>query len=151
MADFMACSQAPILSAHSGCRICLPAHYANFLPGLDTGLHQVVLGTAASVQEQVEAEGHIASDHWHDHHSACHSDNEWCTQPNEIGLFQVYPSHPTHIPADTSFSTVVDAPILKQPEHCNTNHSGLVDTESEIMEDNLFSAFTNPTSGLLMC
>ena len=149
-ADFLAHSQTPILSAHSGHRIRLPAHYADFLPGLDTGLCQVVLCTAASVQEPAEVEGCIVSDHWHDHHSAHHSVNEWHTQPDEIGLFRVYPSRPTHIPADTSFSAVVDAPTLEQPEHYNTDCSGLVDTESQIMEDNLFSAFTDPTSSLLI-
>lgn len=62
-----------------------------------------------------EVQDHIVRDAGqHDHCSAHCGNDEWHTQPDEIGLFQIYPSCPTHIPTDTGLTIVTDAPTLEQ-------------------------------------
>ncbi|KAG8212825.1 hypothetical protein J3R82DRAFT_11121 [Butyriboletus roseoflavus] len=79
-----------------------------------------------------------------------------------MGLFRVYPTHPTLFPkGEHTIYDIVDAPTLDSvnpetrslplspddsPGHMLT---GLL--SPEITHDNLYSAFSSPTVGLLMC
>ena len=144
--DAMVHLPTPIVSQHSGCKIHLPACYTDFLPLSDINPPLPTHGT--DKQDQHRTCTHTSQGQCLDH-SVC---SEWHTDPNEMGLFQVYPSHPTLIPMDTSLTSVTDAPTLQQQQPCSTSHStGSMDIEPKVTEDNLFSAFSNPTAGLLMC
>lgn len=73
--------------------------------------------------------------------------------PNDMCLFRVYPTKPSFIPKDDGdILAVVDAPTLQglEPSQApdRTPH-GLGD--SQITHENLYSAFSSPTAGLLMC
>jgi hypothetical protein len=74
------------------------------------------------------------------------------TKPDNMGLYRIYPTHPTLVPTDgTTLNTVTDAPTLdcSQPgSKCTKVLAGLPSTD--IGTDELFDAFTNPRCGLLM-
>lgn len=133
-------SPTPVVSKRSGRRIRLPARYTDFLPLSDAEPSAIEHPTSVVDNQD---QHRIGLDH-----SAC---SEWRTDPTEMGLFRVYPSQPTLVPADTSLISVTDAPTLQQPLPRTAPPTGLVDTEPRVTEDDLFSAFSNPTAGLLMC
>ncbi|KAH7887190.1 hypothetical protein F5I97DRAFT_1784323, partial [Phlebopus sp. FC_14] len=77
---------------------------------------------------------------------------EYMTQSNDMGLFHVYLTRPTHIPKGNIYS-VVDAPMLNDSQ--DLQHSPLRSSygpsQSKITSNNLYLAFSSPTAGLLMC
>lgn len=86
---------------------------------------------------------------------------EYQTEPDDMGLFWVYPTRPTMIPKDDqTIDNAVDAPTLdfagaerqlpRQDSHSLTQTAGGL-SASEITCDNLFSVFSSPMAGLLMC
>jgi hypothetical protein len=73
-----------------------------------------------------------------------------------MGAFRVYPSRPTLIPSgDQNIYSAIDAPTLENSENAEGHDaSGTVCSKSgqpEITAENLYSAFSSPTAGLLMC
>ncbi|KIJ58068.1 hypothetical protein HYDPIDRAFT_103322 [Hydnomerulius pinastri MD-312] len=74
-----------------------------------------------------------------------------------MGLFRVYPTRPTLIPkGETSIDAVADAPTFETtPDSShhraaqNPHHGG--PSPADITPDNLYTAFSSPTAGLLMC
>lgn len=74
------------------------------------------------------------------------------TEPNEAGLFRIYPTRPTTLPENNTLEGVTDAPTLAGASHRAPNSSRLIPglSSPEISNDELFEAFSNPTSGLLM-
>lgn len=74
------------------------------------------------------------------------------TEPDDIGLYRIYPTRPTLIPADsTMLNTVTDAPTLDcglSPQKWSKLLAGL--PPADVGVDELFHAFTNPTCGLMM-
>ena len=133
-------SPTPIVSKRSGRKIRLPARYTDFLPLSDAEPPAIERPTCAVDSQDQHRSG---SDH--------SARSEWRTDPNEMGLFRVYPSEPTLIPADTGLVSVTDAPTLQQPLPRIVPSTGLVDSEPRVMKGELFSAFSSPTAGLLMC
>ncbi|KIJ10136.1 hypothetical protein PAXINDRAFT_86534 [Paxillus involutus ATCC 200175] len=79
---------------------------------------------------------------------------EYCTSPDNLGLFRIYPSQPTLFPeqADT-IHVVADAPTFEQPPAslCNPPTAHSLSPIGDITPKNLYSAFSSPTAGLLMC
>ena len=78
------------------------------------------------------------------------------TPPNDMCLFRLYPTKPSFISKDDgNILAVVDAPTLQglEPQASraldHTAPHGLGD--SQIADENLYSAFSSPTAGLLMC
>ncbi|KAG1752278.1 hypothetical protein EDD22DRAFT_738909, partial [Suillus occidentalis] len=72
------------------------------------------------------------------------------TEPDMIGLYQIYPTHPTQAPeANLTLKRVTDAPTLACDDGAACRvHSGL--STPEITANQLFDAFMNHTSGVLM-
>ncbi|KAG2120578.1 uncharacterized protein F5147DRAFT_563538 [Suillus discolor] len=72
------------------------------------------------------------------------------TQPDMFGLYSVYPMCPTMAPeANCTLEGVTDAPTLEGV--CATPHRVHPGVSSpEISDDDLFGAFTNSSSALLM-
>ena len=76
---------------------------------------------------------------------------EFQTEPDSFGLFRIYPSKPTHIPnSGTTLLNVVDAPTLLCKSVQFSNLPNIL-PPSNITCENLFSAFSSPMAGLLMC
>jgi hypothetical protein len=70
------------------------------------------------------------------------------TEPDSSGLFKIFPIRPTFEPR--SDEGIVDAPTLVQgslPSSPLTN----IAPPTDITRENLFSAFSSPTTGLLTC
>lgn len=79
---------------------------------------------------------------------------QYSTEPNDLGLFRIYPTQPTLIPdAESGLAAAVDAPTLEQHIRlASTQVGSLVPSSStNITPDNLYSAFSSSTAGLLMC
>jgi hypothetical protein len=74
------------------------------------------------------------------------------TKPDSFGRYRTYPTRPTLNPDEnSSLTSHVDAPTLEQELPCATSRVGSLYPAGEITRENLFSAFSNPTAGLLMC
>ncbi len=72
------------------------------------------------------------------------------TLPNDVGLFQVYPTRPSFIPkGGGDIHAVVDAPSLEASQRSEAPEQ--IALESRITPETLYSAFSSPTAGLLMC
>ncbi|KAF9241996.1 hypothetical protein BU15DRAFT_19815, partial [Melanogaster broomeanus] len=74
------------------------------------------------------------------------------TSTDSMGLFRVYPTRPTLFPTgEADLAALVDAPTLEQQARVNSDIvTGLPQPES-IKPEDLYSAFSSPTAGLLMC
>jgi hypothetical protein len=130
----------PVVSARSGRRIHLPAHYTDSLPTGDGLRHVPSLPTSPSSPPEPS-------------HSERTRLVEYRTQPNSMSLFRIYPTQPTHIPTGNGdIHSVVDAPTLdgSESQQSHQDHQpgsaavhGLM--ESEITPNNLFAAFSSPT------
>jgi hypothetical protein len=74
------------------------------------------------------------------------------TPPNNMGLFRIYPTQPTFIPkGDSNIHTIVDAPTLKASQRSEAPEQIAPESQPEITPETLYSAFSSPTAGLLMC
>ncbi|EGO04309.1 hypothetical protein SERLA73DRAFT_68008 [Serpula lacrymans var. lacrymans S7.3] len=73
----------------------------------------------------------------------------YTTKPNTMGLYHVYPTCPTLVPIDT-LDDVCDAPTLHQASQPALPPVLSCVPRSAAETDDVFSAFTNPTCGLLM-
>lgn len=70
--------------------------------------------------------------------------------PNNMGLFRVYLTQPSFIPkGDGNIHAVVDAPTLEAVHPAEAPEQ--ITQESQITPKTLYSAFSSPTAGLLMC
>ncbi|KAG0703308.1 hypothetical protein DFH29DRAFT_998600 [Suillus ampliporus] len=71
------------------------------------------------------------------------------TQLDTFSLYSIYPTRPTLAPeADHTLEGVTDAPTLEGL--CATLREVCLGVSAEISDDDLFGAFTNPSSALLM-
>ncbi|KAI9573412.1 hypothetical protein HD554DRAFT_1982605, partial [Boletus coccyginus] len=70
------------------------------------------------------------------------------TELNSMGLFKIYPNRPTFEPG--SDMNHVDPPTLVQQAVPSSGHKNII-LPSDITCQNLFSAFSTPTAGLLTC
>ncbi|KAG1886701.1 hypothetical protein F4604DRAFT_1917521 [Suillus subluteus] len=154
----------PVISHRSGRTIQMPRHYVDYLPGSATHLTHM-LGTnhqrhddrpqAATLGLQPAA---IVNSAVNCPQSPSPSPSieptlvPFETKLDNMGLYCIYPTHPTLVPTDgTTLNTVMDAPTLdcSQPgSKCMKILAGLLSTDVGI--DKLFDAFTNPMCGLLM-
>ncbi|KAG1727790.1 uncharacterized protein EDB91DRAFT_1014072, partial [Suillus paluster] len=74
------------------------------------------------------------------------------TAPDAMGLFHIYSACPTLIPkGDAGLDVVVDAPTLDHDPNIRSSQITTGLPSSEIGPDNVFSPFSSPTAGLLMC
>ncbi|KIK72923.1 hypothetical protein PAXRUDRAFT_621936, partial [Paxillus rubicundulus Ve08.2h10] len=139
-----------IFNARSGRQIRLPARYTDYLPAAPHGLRHV-----PPLSPQCDS-------------PAAHTNQpsrspspqeplplvEYRTSPDDLGLFRIYPSQPTLFPeqADT-IHVVADAPTFEQPPPslCNPPTVHSLSPTGDITPENLYSAFSSPTAGLLMC
>ncbi|KAG6380707.1 hypothetical protein JVT61DRAFT_5085 [Boletus reticuloceps] len=80
---------------------------------------------------------------------------EYRTLLNDMGLFRVYQTKPSFVPmGEDDILTFVDAPTLEtstasQPSRPMAIH--LIPEPQIMARDNLYSAFSSPSAGLLMC
>jgi hypothetical protein len=74
------------------------------------------------------------------------------TEPDDTGLYRVYATCPTFIPADgTTLNTVTDAPTLDCGLPAQKQSKLLAGLPpADVGVDELFHTFTNPTCGLMM-
>ncbi|KAG1889770.1 uncharacterized protein F5891DRAFT_965124 [Suillus fuscotomentosus] len=77
------------------------------------------------------------------------------TEPDTWGLYRVYPTRPTLFPwTGTTLNTLCDSLMLQTGENPN-NTSSWIHTGPPlpfyVTPKNLYSAFSSPTAGLLMC
>ncbi|KAG2159035.1 uncharacterized protein EDB93DRAFT_1053657, partial [Suillus bovinus] len=73
------------------------------------------------------------------------------TEPNKAGLYRIYPTRPSVHPTENTLESVTDAPTLAGGDRIPSSSritEGL--SSKEISQDDLYTAFSNPTSGLLM-
>ena len=135
----------PAVSTRSGRAIRLPARYTDYLP-TGSGLRDISSppplspsSRQPSVDPSVNAPPPLV---------------EYRTPPNDMGLSRVYPTQPTFIPAgDGDIHAVVDAPTLAVSEASQGPGRTAIHSivEPQITHDNLYSAFSSPSAGLLMC
>jgi hypothetical protein len=141
----------------SGRHIHLPAHYMDYLPAAPHGLCHVSppppdSPTSHSPQSSPPVdEPPLLVEHQ--------------TEPDHMGLFRIYPIRLSFIPhTERNIFTYVDAPTLdnttsaSDPDSQESEGHSISCPASEsrppivdITPDNLFSAFSSPTAGLLMC
>ncbi|KAF8436569.1 hypothetical protein L210DRAFT_2459165 [Boletus edulis BED1] len=134
----------PAVSARSGRSIRLPARYRDYLP-IGSGLRHVPSPPPLSQSSHRSSpEPHIG---------APPPLVEYRTLPNDMGLFRVYPTQPSFIPkGDGDLRSVVDAPTLEASEASQGQDAAIPSVaEPEITRENLYSAFSSPSAGLLMC
>jgi hypothetical protein len=75
------------------------------------------------------------------------------TEPNSMGLYQIYPTHPTFIPPNnSSLVSRTDAPTLEGEWVTESSNIHVLTgfTPPDVDTDNIFNPFTNPTCGLMM-
>lgn len=130
-----------IVSAHSARSICLPARYTDYLPTGD-GLQYIPSPSPLSPHQHSPDPEPII-----DHLPPLVT---YQTPPNDMGLFQVYPMQPSFIPkGDGNIHAVIDAPTLEAAHRAEVPEQ--ITPESEIISETLYSEFSSPTAGLLMC
>ena len=141
----------PVIAARSGRPICLPARYIDYLP-TGNGLRHVPSPPPSPLSPQLST-----------HSSELEHPPpliEYRTQPTDMGLFRVYPTQPTHIcKGEDDIHSFVDAPTLdtsggtqdtlRRDDSLMVTIHGLAD--HQITRENLYSAFSSPTAGILMC
>ncbi|KAI6112660.1 hypothetical protein F5141DRAFT_1003094, partial [Pisolithus sp. B1] len=78
------------------------------------------------------------------------------TDPDALGIFRVYATRPTFIPHDRAINSISDSPTFEtynsvaQAAGVEAN-SRLHIPDMALTSKDLFSAFSSPTAGLLMC
>ena len=130
-----------MVSVRSGRSVRLPARYLDFLPGDSLlGLRHVPRPPPSPSLASKNPDSQPLA-----------APLEFQTEPDSFGLFRIYPSEPTHIPdSGTTLLNVVDAPTLLRNSVQFSNLPNIL-PPSTITRENLFSAFSSPTAGLLMC
>jgi hypothetical protein len=76
------------------------------------------------------------------------------TEPDAMGLFRVYSACPTLIPSrDAGLDAIADAPTFDMQDNFDQERSKIVPglPSPDIQPEDIFSAFSSPTAGLLMC
>ncbi|KAG2337819.1 hypothetical protein BDR05DRAFT_952336 [Suillus weaverae] len=143
-----------------GCREMhrIPTRFADFLPGSATHLAHMPSSTC-------QQRGHrdINVDQNTDQPNPCtpspvpseHNDFPpfipFETEPNEAGLYQIYPTRPSVPPNKNSLESVTNAPMLAGGDRVpDSSHITEGLSSKEIGQEDLYVAFSNPTSGLLM-
>lgn len=138
--------EPPTVSIRSGRCIRLPSRYIDYLP-TGNGLPHA---PSPAPSPSYERSPSPALTHEEPSHLV-----EYRTQPNEMGVFRVYPTRPTLVPSgDNNIYALVDAPTLENSDDAE-EHDGALhiirDAQAEITPENLYSAFSSPAAGLLMC
>ncbi|KAG2117894.1 uncharacterized protein F5147DRAFT_565960, partial [Suillus discolor] len=75
------------------------------------------------------------------------------TEPDSMGLYRIYPTHPTSIPPnDSSLISRTDAPTLEgeQVTESSNTHASTGFAPPDVDNDHIFDPFTNPMCGLMM-
>ena len=133
----------------------MPAHYADYVPAIQyTHLSQFGAPISDQPAQSSEPEDHAAANNplpplpnplvpYH-------------TDPDSLGLFRVYATRPTLFPQDRTIKSISDAPTFET--HDSTTQTIGVEANSRLhvpdmvlTHEDLFSAFSSPTAGLLMC
>ncbi|KAG1742196.1 hypothetical protein EDB19DRAFT_1907660 [Suillus lakei] len=126
-------------SNHSGRVIHMPRQYADFIPGDNIARPDEIMP-----EEEI--------------HTEVHAGNELIpfeTNPDTMGLYRIYPTCPTLF-LQSPLNSLCDTPMLQPetskgpnntPSHLHTGPPLPI----SITADNLYSAFSSPTAGLLMC
>ncbi|KAG2029778.1 hypothetical protein BDR03DRAFT_1017973 [Suillus americanus] len=148
----------PIVSKRSGRRICMPARFADCLPGSATHLAHM----PPSDCQQCGHHGDRAADQFMNPQpcapSPPQSEHEdpfplipFKTEPDEAGLYRIYSNRPSIPPNENTLKSVTNAPTLAGTDWI-PNSSRITEglLTKEISQDDLYAAFFNPTSGLLM-
>ncbi|KAG1884739.1 hypothetical protein F4604DRAFT_1529141, partial [Suillus subluteus] len=76
------------------------------------------------------------------------------TAPDALGLFHIYAQQPTLIPvANEGIDTIADAPTFEMQRIPHLDRSHIVPglPSQDIWPEDIFSPFSSPTAGLLMC
>jgi hypothetical protein len=113
----------------------LPARYIDYLPDKLTGLHHapsvpIPLSPLAGPSQPIRPP------------------DRFQTEPNSSRLFKIFPIRPTFEPR--SDLGIVDAPMLVQGSLPSSPLTNII-PPTDITCENLFSAFSSPTTGLLPC
>ncbi|KAG2140145.1 hypothetical protein DEU56DRAFT_735250 [Suillus clintonianus] len=150
-------SPPPIVSQRSGRRIRMPARFADFLPGSATHLAHMPPSTRQQRGHDVITDQH-ADQHAPRMPSPVQSEHDapplfipFETEPNAAGLYRVYPTRPSILPIENTLESVTDAPTLAGGDRVPDSSRITEGLSSKVIEqDDLYAAFSNPTSGLLM-
>jgi hypothetical protein len=132
-----------IMSARSGRRIRMPARYADFLPAGPTNLPHIPPPPNSPLNRVV--------DNLPNHQPML---VPYQTTPDSMGLFRVYAQRPTLIPiANEGLDAIADAPSFDTQSNPHLERSRIVPglPSPDIRPEELFSAFSSPTAGLLFC
>ena len=133
-------SPPPIVSAHSGQRVHLLACFQDFLPEDFSGLCQAPPPLSLSPSSTSDSDPESQPE-----------DVSFQTNTDVFSLFRVYPSKPTYLPEHNhTLLDAVDTPTLLRALIRSSNLPNIIPS-SDITLENLFSAFSSPTAGLLMC
>ncbi|KAG1897520.1 uncharacterized protein F5891DRAFT_1191719 [Suillus fuscotomentosus] len=76
------------------------------------------------------------------------------TQPDSMGLFRIYAQHPTLILiGNEGLDVIADAPTFETQGNSHLERSQIIPglPSSDIWPEDIFSAFSSPTPGLLFC
>ena len=147
----------PIVSQRSGRPIRMPTRFADFLPGTATHLaHMPLINRQQHGRDVIQ--DHIIPEPSRtiSPSPSARSDSPvlipFQTEPNEAGLFRIYPTQPTTLqPENNTLQEVTDALMLAGASHAPSSSCLIPGLSSpEIGDNELFEVFSNPTSGLLM-
>lgn len=122
-------------SNRSGRVIRMPRRYADFVPGDDMARDDEIMP-----EEDIHAENELIP---------------FETDPDSMGLYRVYATRPTLLPR-SPLNILCDTPMLQTETGEGPNntlsrlHTG-PPLPISITPENLYSAFSSPTAGLLMC
>lgn len=151
---------AAVRSARSGRAIRMPNRYIDYLPGSATHLeHMPPTRQQARGRRLAQADEPIA-----EHEAPQIKDNDDAcpllipseTEPDSMGLYRIYCTHPTLIPkGEGALDNVCDTPTLdaagNTAEQVSQSLTGVPLPPPEITCHNLYDAFSSPTAGLMMC
>jgi hypothetical protein len=160
----MRLQDTPVLSHRSGRTIRMPRRYVDYLPGSSTHLAHMPRTNRQLRGEQSAASGLQSGPLRSEVNSTVHHPPSpspsavesilvpFETEPDDTGLYRVYATCPTFIPADgTTLNTVTDAPTLDCGLPAQKQSKLLAGLPpADVGVDELFHAFTNPTCGLMM-
>lgn len=134
----------------------MPARYMDYIPG--TGIHFAHMAHQARDRPSVPSASPPLPQEEPGTPPAAVQDQPalipYKTQPDSMGLFRIYAQHPTLIPiGNEGLDAIADAPTFETQGNSHLERSQIVPglPSSDIRPEDIFSAFSSPTAGLLFC
>ena len=130
-----------LVASHSQRVAHLPARYQDYLP---TGEDSSILSSCSPSPDQSPRSPSLQTPPLLVNYTTTH---------NNMGIFHIYPTRPSFKPkGDGDINNTVDVPTLEVSCHPQgPTRDSTIHSATQITCENLYSAFSSPAAGLLMC